>query len=140
MTVVVDTNALWPALSARHPSRVMVRAWAAGRFAWAISTEILLEYEEILVPRLGPARWREFVELLDTIGELRGNLRHIEPSFRFRLIAADPDDDKFADCAIAAEADWVITEDGHFDSLRGAGYQPQPIAPADFIARFLSAP
>ena len=104
-----------------------------------MSTAILLEYEEIFVPRLGAARWREFLELLDVIAELRGNLRHVEASFRFHLIAADPDDDKFVDCAIAAEAEWIITEDAHFDALRGSGHKPQPIAPAQFIARFLSA-
>ena len=139
MTVVVDTDALWPALSARHRFKAIIRAWAAGRFAWAMNIAILLEYEEILVPRLGAERWREFVELLDTIGELRGNVRHIEPSFHFHLIAADPDDDKFADCASAAGADWIVTEDTHFDALRGSGHKPQLIAPGEFIARFLSA-
>jgi hypothetical protein len=43
-----------------------------------------------------------------------------------------------ADCAIAADADWLITEDAHFDPLKSSGHKPQPIAPAEFIARFLT--
>ena len=62
---------------------------------------------------------------------------HITPSFHFNLITHDPDDNKFADCAIAAEADYIITEDGHFDAMIGLGYKPQPITAAEFIARYL---
>lgn len=28
-----------------------------------------------------------------------------------------------------------VAEDGHFDALRGTGHKPQPITPAEFIAR-----
>ena len=40
------------------------------------------------------------------------------PYFHFKLIIADPDDDKFVDCAIAANAKFVVTDDGHFDVLK----------------------
>ena len=36
-------------------------------------------------------------------------------------------------CAIAAEADFIITGDHHFDALRGIGYKPQPVTPEEFI-------
>jgi len=77
------------------------------------------------------------VLFLNLISALHGNVRRVTPSFRFRTISADADDDAFADCAIAAEADWIITADHHFDALRGAGFKPQPITPQDFIERFL---
>ena len=63
---------------------------------------------------------------------------HVSPSFFFRTITADRDDDKFADCAITAHADWIVTEDGHFQALVGSGFKPQPIKPADFIERVLA--
>ena len=34
------------------------------------------------------------------------------------MIQADPDDNKFVDCAIAAGARYVVTNDHHFDVLR----------------------
>lgn len=47
-----------------------------------------------------------------------------------------PDDNAFTDCAIAAHADYVITEDRHFAPLANAGYKPQPITPEAFIERY----
>ena len=63
----------------------------------------------------------------------------MSPSFFFRTISADRDDDKFADCAIAANADYIITSDKHFAPLIGSGYKPQSITPEEFISRHLTA-
>ena len=137
MTVVIDTNVLLPMLGLRHSYSTILDAWVAGRFAWATTTEIVLEYEEIVQPRIGSLRWGQFTALLEAVEVRRGNLLRIAPQFRFHAIPADPDDDKFADCAITANADWIITEDRHFDALAGSGYQPQPITPDEFIRRFI---
>ena len=137
MIVVIDTNALLPALSTTHGYHVSFRAWLRGEFSLALSNEILLEYEEIARPRLGELRWQHFLALLERLAMLHENVLPLSPTFRFRLITADPDDDKFADCAIAAQADYVITEDRHFRPLAGAGFKPQPITPQEFIARHL---
>jgi uncharacterized protein len=51
--------------------------------------------------------------------------------------SADRDDDKFADCAITANADFIVTSDAHFRVLAGSGYRPQPITPEMFIERVL---
>ena len=42
----------------------------------------------------------------------------IIPYYQFHLITADPDDNKFVDCAIAAAARYVVTNDHHYDILR----------------------
>jgi predicted nucleic acid-binding protein len=136
MTFCVDTNVLLPMLSLTHPARAIRLAWMQGRFIWALSTEILLEYEEIALPRIGQRRWQEFRDLLELASVLHGNVRKTSPTYRFHIITACPDDDKFADCAITAEADYIITSDKHFNALIGSGYQPQPITPEEFIARF----
>ena len=34
------------------------------------------------------------------------------------LITQDPDDNKFVDCAFAAGADYLVSEDTHFNILR----------------------
>lgn len=42
-----------------------------------------------------------------------------ESYFRFHLLSdIDKDDDKFVDCAITAGADYIVTEDSHFDRLK----------------------
>jgi len=78
--------------------------------------------------RLGN-EWRIF----DLTAQLHDNIRHVEAHFQWHLITADPDDDKFADCAIAAAAEWIVTEDAHFNVLKSSRHKPQPITPGDFI-------
>ena len=41
----------------------------------------------------------------------------IDPHFHMELITADPDDNKFVDCAFAAGADYLVSEDSHFKVL-----------------------
>lgn len=41
----------------------------------------------------------------------------ISTYFRFNLLQNDPDDNKFVDCAIAANADFIVTEDKDFNIL-----------------------
>lgn len=46
-------------------------------------------------------------------------LIHRESFFRFHLLSdIDKDDDKFVDCAITANADYIVTEDSHFNHLK----------------------
>jgi predicted nucleic acid-binding protein len=54
-------------------------------------------------------------------------------------VVADPDDNKFCDCAIAAAADFIVTEDNHFAALKSAGFKPQPLTPDEFIRLHLAA-
>ena len=42
----------------------------------------------------------------------------INTYYDFNLIEADPDDNKFVDCAIAAGAELIVTEDRHFNVLK----------------------
>ena len=135
MIVCIDTNALLPILSLSHRWGVILDAWIDGRFAWAMSTEILAEYEELVVSRMGATRWREFVRLLEVVDALQHNVVRISPSFRFQAIPGDPDDDKFADCAIVADADFIVTEDRHFDVLNNSAYTPRPLTPDEFLFR-----
>lgn len=92
--------------------------------------QIMLEYEEVISERTGTARWGTVSRLL----ELSDNVIRVSPSYRFLLVASDPDDNKFADCAVSAEADYIVTDDYHFGSMRGSGFKPQIITPAEFMA------
>lgn len=42
----------------------------------------------------------------------------INPYFRLQLIEADHDDDKFVDCAFAANATYIVSDDKHYDVLK----------------------
>ena len=42
----------------------------------------------------------------------------INPYFRLQLIEADHDDDKCVDCAFAANATYIVSDDKHYDVLK----------------------
>ena len=44
--------------------------------------------------------------------------------YRWKLIEADPDDDKFVDCAVAYGADYLVTNDKHFRILENIDFPP----------------
>ena len=53
------------------------------------------------------------------------------PYFNFNLIQNDPDDNKFVDCAICANAKLIVTEDHHFDILKHCDFPRIPIMGLD---------
>jgi uncharacterized protein len=134
MRVCIDTNVLLELFGAAQPFHEISDALQNGELELAVSNEILLEYEEILTRLCGQARWEIVRRFLEAISRLHNNVLYVAPHFRFRVIAADPDDDKFVDCAIAIEADFILTYDRHFDALHSSGYKPKPIDPGSFVA------
>lgn len=54
---------------------------------------------------------------LSEISRMR-NIQKLEAYYHWQLIEQDPDDNKFADCAIAANADYLVTNDKHFNVLK----------------------
>jgi len=137
MIVCLDTNTVVQALAEGHPFHPILDARVAGRITWAVSTELLLEYEEVLTRMSGPARWRKLARLMDLVELTSGNFLRVTPSFHFQIVTTDPDDNIFTDCAVTAGADYLITEDQHFAALKNAGYKSQPITPGEFISRFI---
>jgi predicted nucleic acid-binding protein len=58
----------------------------------------------------------------------------VNPTFHFNLISADPDDNKFVDCAIVANADYIVTSDHHYDVLQNIDFpKVHVIHPEQFI-------
>ena len=48
----------------------------------------------------------------------RRNVTFVDPHFRLGLITEDPDDNKFVDCAFAANAEYLVSDDKHFRILQ----------------------
>ena len=79
-----------------------------------MSDAILDEYQEIIEQKTSAIVARNVIDLL-----LKSkNVEYISPHFNFRLIEADHDDDKFVDCAFAANAAFIVSDDKHFDVLK----------------------
>lgn len=138
MIVCIDTNVVLGMFTLSHAHHAILRAWQRGGFIWCVTTEILLEYDEIMLRQGSPRKAAMMEQVMSLVHELHDSLLHVSPAFFFHTISADADDNKFADCAIAAHADFIITSDQHFNVLIGSGFKPQPITPEEFIARHLA--
>ncbi len=114
MRIVLDTNCLIQSIPKRSPFRVVWDSILTGENILCVSNEIIEEYMEIL-QKLTDERTAALV--VKTIIE-NPFVEFITPYYQFHLINTDPDDNKFADCAIAAAARYVVTNDHHFDVLR----------------------
>ena len=119
MRVVFDTNVLLVALPSHSPFHELYRAVVDRRLTLYVTTETLAEYEEQISRRLGVARTEvQLRELLSlpTVCELT-------VYYQWHLLTEiDADDDKFVDCAVACGADYLVTNDRHFDKLRGVTF------------------
>lgn len=128
--VVIDTNCLIQMMSKRSPYRPIWDAFLAQKFILCVSTEILDEYQEIIEQQTTAQIAENLVLLiLNSI-----NVRYVDPHFRLQLITADPDDNKFVDCAFASGADYIVSEDSHFDVL---AHTPFPMFNVLTIDEFL---
>lgn len=112
--MVLDTNCLIAALS-RHSEYYPVWSdFQAGKYILCVSNEILEEYQEIIKQKTSAVVARNVVDLL-----LKShNVMFVTPHFKFELITADHDDDKFVDCAFAANATYIVSDDKHYDVLK----------------------
>jgi uncharacterized protein len=118
MKVVVDTNVVVSAiLRDRLPEKVLLFILARPDFEWVASPEILAEYREVLhrpkfaLPDSILSQWEE--RFRSAIAEWP-----VETSVSF---PRDISDAKFLACAIAAEADFLITGDRDFTEARKIG-------------------
>ena len=114
MRIVLDTNSLLQCVGRHSVYRDVWLSILNGQNTLCVSNEILLEYEEILKRFFNPV----FAEtVINTLME-SGFIELINPTYRFNLITADADDNKFVDCAIQANARYIVTNDHHYDELR----------------------
>jgi len=114
MRIVLDTNILLVAISSKSPYYPIFESFLNEEYTLCVTTEILLEYEEILKEH----RRAEVVTGVLDIIENAPNTLFITRYFEWELIKADLDDNKFVDCAIACNAKLIVTEDKHFNILK----------------------
>lgn len=112
--VVIDTNCLLQIISRKSPYRPIWDAFLSGSYQLCVSNEILDEYQEVMEQQITPTVAENVVLLILN----KKNTLFVDPHFRMGLITADPDDNKFVDCAFAAGADYLVSEDSHFEVLR----------------------
>jgi putative PIN family toxin of toxin-antitoxin system len=112
----------------------IIRQLRARVFDVIVSEALLAEYRKVLTyPHLqqrhqyDEQRIREFVDNFRKYGQL------VHPGFQPSVVTADPDDDIFIACAVAGEADYIVSGDRHLLNL-GEYQGIHILRPADFLA------
>jgi len=113
LRIVLDTNVLLVSVSSRSKHHWIFQSLLAGDYELFVNTEILLEYEEIIGDKLDGETAGNVVRTL----LLLPNVRPVQAFYNWNLITADPDDNKFVDCAVAANAHALVSHDRHLKIL-----------------------
>jgi putative PIN family toxin of toxin-antitoxin system len=112
--IVLDTNCLIASLSRRGQFFPVWKGLQTGKYVLCVSTDILEEYAEKLTEKMSVQVASNVIHLILE----SENVELINPYFSLHLIEADHDDDKFVDCAFAANATYIVSDDSHFDVLK----------------------
>ena len=83
----------------------------------------MTEYEEIISQKANEMVAQNISKMLVSLS----NVEKTEIYYRWNLIEADKDDNKFVDCAIAGNADYLVSNDKHFNSLKKIDFPEVPL-------------
>jgi putative PIN family toxin of toxin-antitoxin system len=114
LKIVLDTNALLRSVSRRSPYAVILDKLYDNAYELYINNDIQLEYEEKITDIFS----KETAELIIGAFSLLHNVKKIDVHFHLGLITADPDDNKFSDCAFSGNVHFLVTDDKHFNALK----------------------
>ena len=119
MKLVLDTNTVISGFLWRKAPRLIIDAAVEGRIELATSTMLVDELARVIA-RAKFARKiaghgitaRALVERYENLAEL------ITPAQIRRTVPDDPDDDHVLACALAAQADLIVSGDRHLRNLK----------------------
>ena len=117
MRVVLDTNVLLVSIAPKSVYRPIFEALLANKYQLVVSNDVLSEYREIFEQRANPIVATNVLEALTNLS----NVIKQEIYVKWNIIEADKDDNKFVDCAIAGNCDYLVTNDKHFNILKEDG-------------------
>ncbi len=133
MTVVIDCNIFVRCLSSYSPYHSIYKSLISSKFTLAVTSDILLEYEEIVQLKYNTTTSSSLISLLLELP----NVVLIHPHYKWNLIQMDQDDNKYCDCAIASQSSFIVTEDRHFDVLRGIPFPSLNVVSIDEFIKLI---
>ena len=117
MRVVVDTNVFISSLlNTEGNPRKVIDLWRFEKITLCLSKQILAEYFEVL-GRFGMSEEPEGEKLVQLF-QKRYNQVFLPSVPAISAIAEDPADNKFIECAVAADAKYIISGDRHLLNLK----------------------
>ena len=110
----MDTNIMLQIIPSKSDYHYIWEKILGGEIVVCVSTEILYEYEEILSQRIP----HDIV--LQILSNIENHPKTIKVSnyVRWNVVEADADDNKYVDCAVAAGAKILVSDDKHLRILK----------------------
>jgi len=135
MRIVLDTNCLLVSVQEYSDYFWLWQAFRDKKFFLSYTDEILNEYQEILSHYYSAALAKYVIDAIL-------NAPHANPViiyYKWHLITADLDDNKFADCAFSANANFIVTNDKHFNVLKKITFPKINVVDIDTFKSILNA-
>lgn len=130
MRIVLDTNSLLVSIGRKSKYRPIFDAFLNGKITLLISNDVYSEYIEIISEKTNEIVASNLGDLLMS----SPNVVKVEIYFKWSMITQDADDNKFVDCALNGETDYLVTDDRHFRTLKEIGFPlVKVIRTADFL-------
>ncbi len=133
MKIVLDTNVLLVSISNRSRLHWVFNKLINQDYTLSVTTDILAEYAEIIEQHMGATTSNSVPGVLENLP----NIEIITSYYRFQLLK-DEDDDKFVDCAIAANAKFIVSHDKDFKILRNIDFPKVNVINTDEFAEELN--
>jgi len=124
--IVLDTNVLLVSISDRSKVHWVFDSLIKKKYILCVTTDILAEYAEIIERHMGAETSESIMGTIENLS----NIELITAHFRFRLLK-DEDDDKFVDCAISANASYIVSHDKHFNVLKNIEFPKVKVIDTD---------
>jgi putative PIN family toxin of toxin-antitoxin system len=127
--VVIDSNVFISAFGWDGKPEAVLQLLEQKKIVNHLTAEIFEELKRVVAyPKLkfSPSLQTKIIEFVFSWSQL------IQVRENFAMIADDPDDDKFIECAVAANAEYIISGDPHLLAL-GSFRDIQIVNPAAFL-------
>jgi uncharacterized protein len=126
---VLDTNVLVSGIFWKGTPFEILQAWQGRRFHLVISRPILHEYTRVLEEMTKKRPSAVIGSILEVI-QLHSEM--IEPVAFAKTVCSDPDDDKFLEAAVAADAGYIVSGDSALLKLKNYS-GVEIVRPARFV-------
>jgi putative PIN family toxin of toxin-antitoxin system len=133
LTVVLDTNILVSALLFHGELSRIVNLWKGGSILPVFKKETFAEFREVLHYPKFSLKEDELRTILED--EVLPFFEAVETENQIKRICRDSQDDKFIACAVAAEADYIVSGDKDLLVLNKYG-QIKIISASEFLKKF----
>lgn len=134
--IVVDTNVVVSGLRSRQgASNLILNDMLNGKTRFALSPALLLEYEDVLKrPGILGQKPSLSYEQIDVILDALCSMAfEVSPWFRFRPFLNDPKDDHVIECAMAANAQIILSGDKVFNHVDVSAFGLIAMKAGDFV-------